>query len=226
MDLSFIDRFLILESPSYRLRDSYGIRSFKISFYTTFLSSSSLLKELIGSACFSRVSVLDLLLPLFGDDDTESWTPIFSVFKQAFFSVKDLWLTEHTLDLLVKHPLFISTAPFPSLFALHVKGPFIFNSPQSYYNVLYNRFLQSLEEMGQPLISVLDLVLTHLKLPRNMDFLEEYLGLLVKWRVDQYKEEGEYRCGDGHPENLRFSDREDLRQFFVEVVIPQFIRTT
>ncbi|KAF9556202.1 hypothetical protein CPC08DRAFT_711385 [Agrocybe pediades] len=76
----------------------------------------------------------------------------------------------------------------------------------------HERFLKWRKEIGKP-IAVLDLgvIMDNMQLstfPRQMDHFEgELAGLLVMWSI--YRDgrcAGEYRCGDGYPQKLRYWD--------------------
>ncbi|KAF9558642.1 hypothetical protein CPC08DRAFT_763823 [Agrocybe pediades] len=135
----------------------------------------------------------------FALDDTETFTRLADM--NIFSPVTILTAIDEVLD------LFLTQASlkegFPNLTVLKIVPDEIewehwysFPTDQS---PAYHRFLKHRKAIGLP-ISVLEI---HLDALENVDYLEEHTGLVVRsFYRHQYL--GEYRCGDGHPERLRF----------------------
>ncbi|KAF4613360.1 hypothetical protein D9613_010849 [Agrocybe pediades] len=179
-------------------------RNFIIMLYTPLLHFSSLIKELVNSACFSHIVMLDLEISSDYSFDDPANVAITATLA-AFTNVKTLLASEHTLRLLLKQPSITSTL-FPALFTLQISYPQSRKPGQEESSEPpHQRFLKLRRAVGRP-ISVLELKTGSVPCRAgNMEYLEEHAGLLVKWSS---KRVGitEYVCGSGHPARLRKMD--------------------
>ncbi|KAF9558652.1 hypothetical protein CPC08DRAFT_709483 [Agrocybe pediades] len=108
-----------------------------------------------------------------------------------------------TLDSVLEHLLreeFYSYAFLPNLTILRVIPAYLneVQAPNS-DGPAYHRFVRNRNVLGPP-ITVLEI---HLETLHDVDYLEEHSGLFVRCFYFG-RDLGEYRCGDGRPEKLRF----------------------
>ncbi|KAF4613063.1 hypothetical protein D9613_010810 [Agrocybe pediades] len=168
---------------------------FRIPFYVEFFGSSLLMQELIGSASFSNVT--ELHLSRWGESPYYEDVDVVSALR-AFPSVTTLKTTDRVLGLLLENHSITATL-FPALVTLNTRDPEGFQPGKE--EPAQHRFLKLRKAVGRP-VSVLELSFLFGNIP-DMDYLEEHTGLLVKWS-SRLNGDGEYRCGDGGQEVLRF----------------------
>ncbi|KAF9551906.1 hypothetical protein CPC08DRAFT_714970, partial [Agrocybe pediades] len=183
------------------VRDSVsdGRRSFHVSLHTPFLSSSLLMKEL--GSCTYTSQIRELIVRTNGP-------PIFDQLGlisilTAFPSITTLSTVDVIIRSLLKDSSITATV-LPVLTTLKISYQYVPKLRKE--EEPHHRFLQFRRAIGRSL-SVFEIIF----IPSfggtfyDMDYLEEHIGLVVKWGI-----EGEdtlsvgYRCGDGHPERLRF----------------------
>ncbi|KAF9564038.1 hypothetical protein CPC08DRAFT_290809 [Agrocybe pediades] len=164
-----------------------------------FLDSSLLLQGLANFESFSNVTELSLLL---GDYEKYKNATIVSALR-AFPSVRTLKTSDKILAHLLENP--VAATLFPNLVKLdiHMRGGGV---PPDQEPALHS-FFRLRKSIGRP-ISVLELLPTFFCDWPDLDYLEEYSGLLIKWSTILDKKHGEYRCGDGRPEELQFATKE------------------
>ncbi|KAF4613365.1 hypothetical protein D9613_010847 [Agrocybe pediades] len=178
--------------------DYYDLQRFAIELYSP---SSSLLQKLIASASFSRVTTLRVI-PSF---IIRTPAPDMVSILEPFTSLTTFSTEDGILRSLLKYPE-RTAALFPTLVTLEVTRRWREKPTQQIGVLAHEKFLKLRKEIGRP-ISILDLG-SVLKLQRDRNHFEfEHPGLLVKWSrmIDGEWRTEEYRCGDGHPEKLRFS---------------------
>ncbi|KAF9556083.1 hypothetical protein CPC08DRAFT_711476 [Agrocybe pediades] len=190
--------------PSSRILDRWWPRHFRIVLKTHSLPSSLLMKELISSPWFSLgVSKLELLLQELNGvpyDNQVNDSYLFTL--NALSSTTTLRTDDETLAQLLQHPRSsIVSSLFPALVTLELFPPCAMPGVVE-ANPPHHEFLKMRKGIGRP-ISVLNLgTLTGSE--NDMDYLEEHSGLLVQWIAHDGRA-GEYMCGQGHQEKLRFS---------------------
>ncbi|KAF4613273.1 hypothetical protein D9613_010853 [Agrocybe pediades] len=175
---------------------------------------SPLLKKLISQAAFAKVNMVTVQNLSFTPPQLEA----FNCILEAFPSATTLEAADSFLQTLFHHlDRNRMSALLPALVTLKVSNRF---PPEEYVEreSPLERFLELRKEIGRQ-ISVLDLgVITGNKWAINLDHFElDHPGLLVKWSSESQRKcsiDGvrrnieEYRCGDGHPERLRFAAKQ------------------
>ncbi|KAF4613359.1 hypothetical protein D9613_010840 [Agrocybe pediades] len=199
----FIDAdILVLEHPIPPLLhyDNPWERCFRIMFDIHFLSSSSLIKELIGSPWVPYIKKFQFYAwsipnsPSGLDNDT-----VISALGALSSFVTTLHTDDPTLEGLLQRPLSYTSTLFPVLTTLKIDS--LWRPAHAQEEPAHHRFLKIRKEIGRP-ISVLDWGVL-LEKPGDLGYFEEHAGLLVKWETwDGHREE--YLCGEGHPERHGF----------------------
>ncbi|KAF9551910.1 hypothetical protein CPC08DRAFT_309440 [Agrocybe pediades] len=195
--------------------DVHGVpdlRFFRISLHTPFVPSSFLMKEISNSAYSSQVRELRLRT---WDGDDFGFPPLAPVSESillAFPCVTTLCTSDDVLHSLLEDPS-IAASVLPALTILKISYPHLPN-PGNFKEEEppHHRYLRLCRAIGRPL-SVLEISFPFSLIEEfyNMDYLEEHVGLLVKWDFGVHSSSVGYRCGDGHPERLRF----DLGNWFM-----------
>ena len=190
-----------------------GHRSFYFPINLHFIDSPPV-KKLISSSCFS--STQELKLGLWGpregfnnltlSNNTTMAVPTITCLLQTFSSITTLSTVDMVLDTLLKYPAFDPTNAFilfPALQVLKIADP---HRPRSANEMAaHHRFLKYRYDVAFP-ISVLEIRVSEDWEAFDIDYLEEHHGLLIKWtNIPDVDGVGEYRCGDGRPEQLRFT---------------------
>ncbi|KAF9551912.1 hypothetical protein CPC08DRAFT_714975 [Agrocybe pediades] len=140
----------------------------------------------------------------------------------SFSSLKTFSTNDVILHALLRLPSSLTATMFPVLTTLQMSNP---NTPQPRTDSEeppHHRFLQFRKVVGRPLtVFEISFPKPHMDVESpsyNMEYLEVHSGLLFKWKIagegpEQYRC---YRCGDGHPERLRF----DFRNASINAVSP------
>ncbi|KAF9567190.1 hypothetical protein CPC08DRAFT_703440 [Agrocybe pediades] len=132
-----------------------------------------------------------------------SWSPAFSL--SAFNSVTTLWLEETSFFPIWEWLNQVhGSVPLPQLRILKI-GWQQSSLDDQFASWLY-LFLKHRKEQGHP-IAIIDFTnVASGKLDCNLDNLEEFTGLSVKWAAHEGGriQVVEYKCGNGQPEQLRF----------------------
>ncbi|KAF9556094.1 hypothetical protein CPC08DRAFT_711489 [Agrocybe pediades] len=179
-----------------------------ITLHTPSLPSSLLMEKFYSSAWFSQVTELDFGTWYFSFDFNQlEIVPTLS----SFSSLKTFSTNDVILHALLRLPSSLTATLFPVLTTLKMSNP---NTPQPRTDSEeppHHRFLQFRKVIGRPL-SVFEISFPKPHVDKespsyNMEYLEVHSGLLFRWKIagegtEQYRC---YRCGDGHPERLRFN---------------------
>ncbi|KAF4613272.1 hypothetical protein D9613_010852 [Agrocybe pediades] len=169
-------------------------------------SPAPLLKVLICSGAFSNVSTVRV-------ENTWSTSPqdFIHIFPEAFPSATTLIATDDIIQTLLQLDRNRMSTLLPSLVTLEVRNGTYSPGDHGVKESPHEQFLKLRKDLGLPL-SVLNLGFIVNNFPVDLDYFElEHPGLLVKWSlkfVSEFKGNSnfeEYRCGDGHPERLRFA---------------------
>ncbi|KAF9555517.1 hypothetical protein CPC08DRAFT_131733 [Agrocybe pediades] len=191
-------------------RDSCVVLQSGPAFVITFSSRapSPLLKELICSGAFSNVITVRV-------DNTWSTSPqdFIHILPDAFPSATTLIATDDIVQALLQLDRNRMSTLLPSLVTLEICNE-IYSFHGDVKESPHEQFLKLRKDLGLPL-SVLNLGFIGNNFPIDLDHFElEHPGLLVKWTLDgsmsvfanfNYLAFEEYKCGDGHPERLRFA---------------------
>ncbi|KAF9558659.1 hypothetical protein CPC08DRAFT_709492 [Agrocybe pediades] len=185
------------KSTALFLEESLSSNTFQflIPLYLPTLSSSLFIKEMTNSGSASLFREVSLVY-------NEEVPPAVISSLGMFSSLTTLCATDDALESILEHHLTTDTF-FPLLTALKAKWP-MGRRPGKELPA-HHRFLKHRKAIGKP-ISVLEAVALYSwpGLP-DMDYLEEFTGLVVKWSIsDSAEGSREYRCGDGRPEELLF----------------------
>ncbi|KAF9558653.1 hypothetical protein CPC08DRAFT_763832 [Agrocybe pediades] len=181
---------LVHGAPANKLR-------FDIPVAAQSIQSSTILKVLKEIDGLSNVKELRLGLWM---DYSALRNPDLVSALDVFSSITTLTTIDHVLECFLNHVSFINEC-LPNLNILSILPYTPRPKPE---DPAHHRFLRRRKAIGLP-ISVLEI---HLKPLYDVDYLEEHSGLVVRgFYSDQCL--GEYRCGEGHPEELRFATKKE-----------------
>ncbi|KAF4612941.1 hypothetical protein D9613_010835 [Agrocybe pediades] len=194
---------LVLEDPTPPIpRSNAWVRCFCIVLDISSLLSSSLIKELISSPWVPYINKFEFYAHRSSEHpDGLNNGAVISALDTFSSSAMILRTNDETLRQLLERPLSYTSTLFPHLITLNVNCPWRY--PPVEEDPPDHEFLKLRKAIGRP-VSVLDLGVLKNK-PADMGYLEEHVGLLVKWETwDGHRRE--YLCGEGQPERLRFSN--------------------
>ncbi|KAF9558641.1 hypothetical protein CPC08DRAFT_551879 [Agrocybe pediades] len=181
-------------------------RRFRIAVACGLARSSAILKELRRANSFGNLQGLTIGLPLTDANSSQHPVMEFSFFPMdVFSSITTLTTTDYMVEWFLEHAA-LENQFLPDLTILRIH---LYDPDPEFANPPYQRFVKHRKDMDMH-ISVLEIFFNSL---HDVDFLEEHIGLVVRgFCLGQ--DLGEYTCGSGHPDRLRFEtiDRQGLLQ--------------